>query len=151
MDIYRDIYISKSTILRRDNGINISRYLTTWFNVGILSRSGGFTINLWQLWHGENEVLRRWSFGIRVSCFGQHPMENLWENHWQNDQDTWRDLPFMSKAYVVPEERGEGAFFWYIWITTSTMKRLAKFHGNHVTWGSKILNRITIFNFGFKH
>ena len=27
---------------------------------------GGFTINLWQLWHGENEVLRRWSFGYPV-------------------------------------------------------------------------------------
>ena len=60
-------------------------------------------------------------------------------------------LPFMSKAYVVPEERGQVPFFWYIWITTSTMKRLAKFPRKNVTWGSKILNRITIFNFGFKH
>lgn len=124
MNIYWDIYIyvSKSTILRRDNGINISRYLTAWFNVGILSRSGGFTINLWQLWHGENEVLRRWSFGYPVldnivwKIYGKITGKMIYKSgiFMFCFSGYMERLPFMSKAYVVPEERGAGAFFFGI-------------------------------------
>lgn len=143
MDIYWDmyiyIYLSKSTILRRDNGINISRYLSTWFNVGILSRSRGFTINLWQLWHGENEVLRRWSFGIRVSCFGQHPMENLWEITGKMIRIHGEICHLCLKHMWFPKKGGRCLFFGIFGLRHQPWKGWPNFmetmwHGGQTSW-----------------
>ena len=40
-------------------------------------------------------------------------MENLWENHWQNDQDTWRDCHLCQHMWF-PKKGGKVPFLVYL-------------------------------------
>ena len=91
----------------------------------------------WQLWHGENEVLRRWSFGYPV-------LDNIgWKIygkiHWQNDQDTWRDCHLCLKHMWFPKKGGKVPFFGIFGLRHQPWKGWPNFmetmwHGGQKSW-----------------